>query len=52
MVCTYLVHHGYLDSAEAFASSTGQVFEEDYNSIKNRQSRCNLVRSCHSVKRI
>lgn len=40
MVCTYLVHHGYLDSAEAFASSTGQVFQEDYSSIKNRQSRC------------
>lgn len=39
MVSTYLVHHGYWDTAEAFASSTGQVFEEDYNSIKNRQSK-------------
>ncbi|XP_070167740.1 ran-binding protein 9 isoform X1 [Polyergus mexicanus] len=45
MVCTYLVHHGYLDSAEAFASSTGQVFEEDYNSIKNRQRIIKLVLS-------
>ncbi|XP_015610415.1 ran-binding protein 9 isoform X2 [Cephus cinctus] len=39
MVSTYLVHHGYCATAEAFASSTGQVFEEDFNSIKNRQSR-------------
>ena len=38
MVSTYLVHHGYCSTAEAFASSTGQVFEEDLNSIKNRQS--------------
>ncbi|XP_071645012.1 ran-binding protein 9 isoform X3 [Temnothorax longispinosus] len=45
MVCTYLVHHGYLDSAEAFASSTGQVFEEDYNSIKNRQRVIKLILS-------
>ncbi|KAL6447076.1 hypothetical protein ACFW04_001433 [Cataglyphis niger] len=45
MVCTYLVHHGYLDSAEAFASSTGQVFEEDYSSIKNRQRIIKLVLS-------
>lgn len=40
MVSTYLVHHGYCATAEAFANSTGQVFEEDYNSIKNRQSKC------------
>ena len=45
MVCTYLVHHGYLDSAEAFASSTGQVFQEDYSSIKNRQRIIKLVLS-------
>lgn len=40
MVSTYLVHHGYCATAEAFANSTGQVFEEDFNSIKNRQSKC------------
>ncbi|XP_012233599.1 ran-binding protein 9 isoform X2 [Linepithema humile] len=45
MVSTYLVHHGYWDTAEAFASSTGQVFEEDYNSIKNRQKIIKLVLS-------
>lgn len=39
MVSTYLVHHGYCATAEAFANSTGQVFEEDLNSIKNRQSK-------------
>lgn len=39
MVSTYLVHHGYCATAEAFANSTGQGFEEDLNSIKNRQSK-------------
>ncbi|XP_012275905.1 ran-binding protein 9 isoform X2 [Orussus abietinus] len=43
MVSTYLVHHGYCATAEAFASSTGQVFEEDFNSIKNRQRILKLV---------
>ncbi|XP_043463290.1 ran-binding protein 9 [Leptopilina heterotoma] len=43
MVSTYLVHHGYCATAEAFASSTGQVFEEDLNSIKNRQKILKLV---------
>ncbi|KAK0078037.1 hypothetical protein PV325_003124, partial [Microctonus aethiopoides] len=43
MVSTYLVHHGYCDTAEAFANSTGQVFEEDFNSIKNRQRILKLV---------
>ncbi|RLU20923.1 hypothetical protein DMN91_007537 [Ooceraea biroi] len=43
MVSTYLVHHGYCATAEAFANSTGQVFEEDYNSIKNRQRILKLV---------
>ncbi|XP_047359763.1 ran-binding protein 9 isoform X2 [Vespa velutina] len=43
MVSTYLVHHGYCATAEAFANSTGQVFEEDFNSIKNRQRILKLV---------
>lgn len=38
MVSTYLVHHGYCATAEAFAQSTGQMFEEEITSIKNRQS--------------
>lgn len=43
MVSTYLVHHGYCDTAEAFATSTGQPFEEDFNSIRNRQSNYNII---------
>ena len=35
---TYLVHHGYCATAEAFAKSTGQSFTEELASIKNRQS--------------
>jgi len=38
VVCSYLVHHGYCSTAEAFAKSTGQQFNEDVTSIRNRQS--------------
>ena len=38
IVSTYLVHHGYCATAEAFAKSTGQSFTEEMASIKNRQS--------------
>ena len=38
MIATYLVHHGYCATAEAFARSTGQEFSEEVASIKNRQS--------------
>lgn len=38
MIATYLVHHGYCSTAEAFARSTGQEFGEEVASIKNRQS--------------
>jgi hypothetical protein len=38
MVSTYLVHHGYCNTAEAFAHITDQPFNEDIVSIKNRQS--------------
>lgn len=37
IVSTYLVHHGYCATAEAFAKSTGQSFTEETASIKNRQ---------------
>ncbi|XP_018335747.1 ran-binding protein 9 [Agrilus planipennis] len=43
MVSTYLVHHGYCNTAEAFASVTNQPFNEDINSIKNRQKILKLV---------
>lgn len=39
MVSTYLVHHGYCSTAEAFARGTGQAFDEEITSIKNRQSK-------------
>lgn len=38
IVSTYLVHHGYCATAEAFAKSTGQKIDEEITSIKNRQS--------------
>ncbi|XP_013785346.1 ran-binding protein 9-like [Limulus polyphemus] len=40
---TYLVHHGYCSTAEAFAKSTGQAFLEEVKSIKNRQKILKLV---------
>uniref|UniRef100_A0A646QHE9 Ran-binding protein n=1 Tax=Hemiscolopendra marginata TaxID=943146 RepID=A0A646QHE9_9MYRI len=43
IVSTYLVHHGYCATAEAFARSTGQAFEEELASIKNRQRIQKLV---------
>ena len=38
LISTYLVHHGYSSTAEAFAKSVGHVFEEELASIRNRQS--------------
>ncbi|KAE8749592.1 hypothetical protein FOCC_FOCC003580 [Frankliniella occidentalis] len=43
MVSTYLVHHGYCATAETFAQSTAQTFEEEITSIKNRQKILKLV---------
>ncbi|EEB15664.1 Ran-binding protein, putative [Pediculus humanus corporis] len=43
MISTYLVHHGYCATAEAFAHSTGQVFNEELASIKSRQRILKLV---------
>jgi hypothetical protein len=37
LISTYLVHHGYSSTAEAFAKSVGHVFEEELASIRNRQ---------------
>ncbi|XP_060073099.1 ran-binding protein 9-like [Ylistrum balloti] len=43
IVSTYLVHHGYCATAEAFAKSTGQSFDEELASMKNRQRIQKLV---------
>lgn len=43
LVSSYLVHHGYCATAEAFASGTGQQFHEEITSIKNRQKILKLV---------
>ncbi|XP_050731950.1 ran-binding protein 9-like isoform X4 [Eriocheir sinensis] len=45
MVSTYLVHHGYCATAEGFARSTGQDFDEELTSIRNRQKIQKLVLS-------
>lgn len=45
MVSSYLVHHGFSSTAEAFARSTAQTFNEDIASIKNRQKILKLVLS-------
>uniref|UniRef100_A0A2A4JKP0 B30.2/SPRY domain-containing protein n=1 Tax=Heliothis virescens TaxID=7102 RepID=A0A2A4JKP0_HELVI len=43
MVSTYLVHHGYCSTAQAFSRATGQPIDEDIASIKNRQRVSALV---------
>ncbi|XP_061110372.1 ran-binding protein 9-like isoform X2 [Conger conger] len=45
MVASYLVHHGYCATAEAFAKSTDQAVHEELASIKNRQKIQKLVLS-------
>lgn len=45
MVSSYLVHHGYCATAEAFARSTDQTVLEELASIKNRQSKNIMVHS-------
>ncbi|XP_060805489.1 ran-binding protein 10 isoform X2 [Amyelois transitella] len=45
MVSTYLVHHGYCSTAQAFARATSQPIQEDVTSIKNRQRISKLVLS-------
>lgn len=43
MVASYLVHHSYCATAEAFAKSTDQAVHEELASIKNRQSEWLLI---------
>lgn len=43
MVSSYLVHHGYSLTAEAFGKITGEKFSEEMSSIKNRQSNIFLL---------
>ncbi|XP_045460124.1 ran-binding protein 9 isoform X2 [Harmonia axyridis] len=43
MVSSYLIHHGYCNTAEAFAQITNTPFSEDLNSIKNRKKILKLV---------
>ncbi|XP_068197681.1 ran-binding protein 9 [Antennarius striatus] len=45
MVASYLVHHSYCSTAEAFARSTDQAVHEELASIKNRQKIQKLVLS-------
>ena len=54
VVSGYLVHHGYHESAETFAQSTGQTLEEEFSSIRSRKSAklpfsCPSTRPCKSV---
>ena len=51
IVSTYLVHHGYCGTAEAFSRSTGQSIEEEMSSIKHRQSKFyhNFCLSIHGL---
>uniref|UniRef100_A0A8D8VVP6 Ran-binding protein 10 n=1 Tax=Cacopsylla melanoneura TaxID=428564 RepID=A0A8D8VVP6_9HEMI len=43
MVSSYLVHHGYCVTAQAFAKETHQTFDEEITSIINRQKILKLV---------
>ncbi|XP_023325609.1 ran-binding protein 9, partial [Eurytemora carolleeae] len=43
MVSSYLVHHGYSQTAELFARSTGQEISEELASMRNRQHIQKLV---------
>lgn len=43
MVLDYLVHYGYCNTAQLFASATGQQVEEEMASIRNRQREELLV---------
>lgn len=55
MVASYLVHHSYCATAEAFAKSTDQAVHEELASIKNRQSesvRVAPLRCWHHVKTV
>jgi Ran-binding protein 9/10 len=42
LISTYLVHHSYSSTAEAFAKSVDGQFDEELASIRNRQSNFNF----------
>jgi len=44
-VSTYLVHHAFPETAEAFAASTGQTISEDIESIRRRSKIKHFVES-------
>ncbi|OQR73126.1 ran-binding protein 9-like [Tropilaelaps mercedesae] len=43
LVLTFLLHHGYLATAQSFAKATDQTFDEPIESIRNRQQVQQLV---------
>lgn len=43
LISTYLVHQGYSSTAEVFSKSVGSVFDEELDSIRNRQKIQGLV---------
>lgn len=45
VVLSYLIHHGYTETAQAFAHSTDQNFSEPIESINNRQKIQRLILS-------
>jgi hypothetical protein len=53
VVSGYLVHHGYHESAETFAQSTGQTLEEEFSSIRSRKKIQKLIldgQISHAIK--
>jgi len=50
MVMSYLVHHGYCSTAEAFAKTCGQAVAEDLVSMQRRQKIQQLVLSGHILQ--
>ena len=43
LVCSYLVHHGYSETAAVFSESTNEDISEELVSIKNRQRECSVL---------
>ncbi|XP_073992748.1 ran-binding protein 9-like [Rhodnius prolixus] len=44
LILSYLTHHGYTNSAMAFAESTKQITNEDFQSMNNRKNIMKLIR--------
>ncbi|XP_018494502.1 ran-binding protein 9 [Galendromus occidentalis] len=49
---SYLLHHGYSETAEAFAKSTDQTFKESLESVSHRQEIQRLILSGRIVEAI